>query len=117
MGPRSAQHEKECTDLGGEEVTTFDGETFDEAIDGKRLGVQLTAVRQHMLHASHWLSLKQIALATGFPEASISARLRDLRKNKFGALDVEKRRRQPEGGTWEYFVSQPFTLTGGQPDA
>lgn len=37
--------------------------------------------------------------------ASISARLRDLRKPKFGGYVVERRRRTV--GTWEYRVSLP----------
>jgi hypothetical protein len=37
---------------------------------------------------------------TGFPEASISARLRDFRKEQFGKHVVERRRRSQ--GQWEY---------------
>jgi hypothetical protein len=47
-----------------------------------------------------WRSLGDIREATGYPEASISARLRDLRKAKFGAHNLERRR--TAGGPFEY---------------
>ena len=45
-------------------------------------------------------TLDEIAQLTGDPPASVSAQLRHLRKEKYGAHCVEKRRR--EGGLWEY---------------
>lgn len=43
--------------------------------------------------------------ATGAPEASASARLRDLRR---AGLTVERRRRgDPKAGLWEYRVGLP----------
>jgi hypothetical protein len=51
---------------------------------------------------ANWRTLAEIETATGFPQASISARLRDLRKPKFGPYIVERQRRRP--GTWEYRV-------------
>ena len=44
-------------------------------------------------------------------EGSISAQFRHLRKQRFGAYAVEKRRRQPAGGTWEYRVTAPSMTT------
>lgn len=38
-----------------------------------------------------WRDLSAIAELTGDPETSVSARLRDLRKDQFGALVVERR--------------------------
>lgn len=83
---------------------TFDGETFDPSKDGPRLNRQLRVVRDWMLERSGWYTLAEIARGTGEPEASVSARLRDLRKRKFGAYDVPRRRRSV--GLWEYRVSQ-----------
>lgn len=57
----------------------IDGATFVEARDGKRLAKQKTAVRDVMLDGE-WRTLGLIAQITGAPEASVSARLRDLRK-------------------------------------
>jgi hypothetical protein len=87
-------------------VQRFDGATFDPNQDGDRLTRQLDAVRRLMLDAQ-WRTLAEIAVACGYGEAavaSISARLRDLRKSKFGAHDVERRRRSAGSGTWEYRV-------------
>jgi hypothetical protein len=49
-----------------------------------------------------WRTLADISAVTGDPEASVSARLRDLRKVKFGGLSVQ--RRYAGGGLWQYRV-------------
>lgn len=57
---------------------------------------QLAAIREFMTSASSrgiWLTLGEIAEATEFAEASISAQLRHLRKPHHGGHRVEKRRR------------------------
>lgn len=82
-------------------VAAFDGETFDQALDGPRLNAQLKRVRAVMLDGQ-WRSLRDIREHTGDPEASISARLRDMRKSKFGGYVVERRR--VSGGLFEYRV-------------
>lgn len=83
----------------------FDGATFDSDLDGGRLSRQIVRVRNLMLDQK-WRTLAEIEAMTGFPQASISARLRDLRKERFGMFIVERRRRK-EGGTWEYRVLPP----------
>lgn len=80
----------------------FDGATYDRERDGDRLGAQMKAVRDLMLSDGGWRSLTHIAEWIGYPEASVSARLRDLRKTKFGAYNVE--RRYVANGLWEYRV-------------
>lgn len=58
---------------------------------------QLAAIRELMLRAlgrGAWLTLGEIAEATEFGEASISAQLRHLRKTHHGGHRVEKRRRR-----------------------
>lgn len=83
----------------------FDGETYDPKVDQPRLSRQLDETRDYMLRAG-WRTLSEIASATGFHEASISARLRDLRKPRFGSYTVERRRRGEVGrGIFEYRVS------------
>lgn len=65
---------------------------------------QLTRVRQLMLDGK-WRTYSEIKLELGgkYPEQSISARLRDLRKDQFGAFDVDKRpRRGAAKGLIEY---------------
>lgn len=88
-------------DVALEKTREFDGETFDIKRDGNRLRRQLDAVRNLMADGL-WRTLRQISHNTGYPEASVSARLRDLRKSKFGSYVVE--RRYVERGLFEYRV-------------
>ncbi len=55
-----------------------------------------------------WLTLAELAEKTRFPPASISAQLRHLRKAKYGAWAVEKRRREweKEEVVWEYGLAE-----------
>lgn len=99
----------------------FDGKTYNEKLDGPRLKKQLDRVREYMLAIfPSWKSLSEISeeLAklypnTRFPEASISARLRDLRKPKFGNYTVKSKRRS--SGLWEYLVYSEDKIS--QPDS
>ena len=77
----------------------FNGETYERERDHDRLANQLRAVRDVMLDGV-WRSLMNISFQTGAPEASVSARLRDLRKVRFGGYIVE--RRYAGDGLWEY---------------
>jgi hypothetical protein len=47
-----------------------------------------------------WHTLSGISRATAHPEASVSARLRDFRKERFGSHIVERER--VIGGLWRY---------------
>ncbi len=67
----------------------FDGETYDHERDGARLTGQHGRVWS-VLSDGEWHTLSDIARSTGDPEASVSARLRDLRKPKFGAHNVNR---------------------------
>lgn len=67
----------------------FDGETFDEERDGNRLLKQLGKVSA-IMSDGRWHTLAELADKTGNPEASLSARLRDLRKKRFGGHIVER---------------------------
>ena len=65
--------------------------------NGERMPTQLDVVRQVMLLAAQygsWMTLEELARKTKFAETSISAQLRHLRKEKHGAFQVEKRRRE-----------------------
>jgi hypothetical protein len=77
----------------------FDGTTYEPDKDKTRLNKQLQLVFACMKDG-RWRSLREIADLTKKPEASVSARLRDLRKARFGAHTVERRRH--EGGLFEY---------------
>jgi hypothetical protein len=73
----------------------FGGETYDQKHDGPRLRAQSLRVWRLMFDGE-WRALSDIAQVTGDPPASISARLRDYRKPKFGGHQVE-RKRLPRG--------------------
>jgi hypothetical protein len=78
---------------------TFDGATYDPTKDQARLARQLTDVKLLMADAK-WRTLAEIAASVDAPEASVSARLRDCRKERNGGHTVNRRRRAP--GTFEY---------------
>lgn len=68
----------------------FDGSTFDSKRDGERLTAELDRVRDLMLDGQ-WrtlLAIKEYVKAAS--EAGVSARLRDLRKVRFGGYNVER---------------------------
>jgi hypothetical protein len=82
----------------------FDGKTYDEDRDRARLSRQINRVFEVMLDRK-WHTLAELEETTGAPQASISARLRDLRKRKFGSWRV--RRRYVAHGLWEYRLRDP----------
>jgi predicted HTH transcriptional regulator len=85
----------------------FDGETFDAEQDGKRLSRQLDKVLEFLL-ANEWVTLSSIANHAKCSESSASARLRDLRKPRFGSLVVE-RKRSEIAGIFLYRLVVPIT--------
>jgi hypothetical protein len=86
---------------------TFDGATYDPDFDETRLTGQLGRVYACMKDG-RWRTLGEVEDATGDPQASISARLRDFRKARCGSHEVDRRRRGPsEDGLWEYRLIKP----------
>lgn len=77
----------------------FDGPTYVPERDHDRLDRQLREIRRVMMHGA-WKTLRDLEDATGFPQASISARLRDFRKKRFGSHIVERHYRGH--GVFEY---------------
>ena len=69
----------------------FDGRTYDAELDHTRLTTQLARVKD-VLSDGRWYSLGQLSLLAKGPEASIGARLRDLRKARFGGHTVDRKR-------------------------
>jgi hypothetical protein len=67
----------------------FDGATYEHPRDGARLGDQMLAVLS-VMSDGNWRTLADIASETNAPEASVSARLRDLRKPRFGGYTVNR---------------------------
>lgn len=86
------------------EPIRFDGADYVPTLDKKRLTGQLLRVF-NLMRDGVWRTLDSIAAATGDPAASISAQLRHLRKKRFGAHDVQKRRHgKKTEGLFEYRV-------------
>ena len=83
----------------------FGGKTFDLDLDGDRLSSQLKKVFW-ALQDGRWKMLSTLAEETSSPEASVSARLRDMRKPRFGGHTIESRR-CGIGGLWEYRMIIP----------
>jgi hypothetical protein len=80
----------------------FDGDTYDPHFDYKRLKSQLERVKA-IMRDGHWRTLDEICQKSGGTQAAVSARLRDLRKEKFGGHAVERRARASrESGLFEY---------------
>lgn len=70
-------------------ATAFDGQTYKPERDHARLAGQMQTVFDAMKDGIA-RTLAQIEEITSAPQASISARLRDLRKEKFGGHTVER---------------------------
>jgi hypothetical protein len=83
-------------------MTHFSGATYEADLDHDRLRAQLDRVWKVMKDGA-WRTLFEIASLTGDPPQSISARLRDFRKARFGSHTVNRRRvGAPERGLFEY---------------
>jgi hypothetical protein len=96
--------------LTAEFQAAFDGQTIEKG-DGPRLWTQLRAV-EDLMKDGQWRTLFTIRHRIALPhyrvsasEAGISARLRDLRKERFGAYQVERKR---TGALYAYRVLPPL---------
>lgn len=82
----------------------FNGSDYVKEFDQDRLTGQLKRVYELMIDG-RWRTLSEIEATTGDPQASISAQLRFLRRERFGSHTVDKRRRgDREQGLFEYQV-------------
>jgi hypothetical protein len=91
------------------EAGAFDGKAYEPELDFKRLKTQYKRVWE-LMYDRKWRTLSEISQATGTPEASASALLRDFRKEKNGGHIVNRRRRgDPTQGLFEYQL-QPSGL-------
>ena len=99
-----------------DDAADFDGPDYDRDRDHTRLKGQLGRTYDVMCDR-RWRTLGEIEAITGDPQASISARLRDFPKVKFGQRLVEKRLRgDPKSGRWEYRLD-PDEGSGPPPDS
>ena len=77
-------------------------ETLIEDRDGVRLSKQREAVLD-LMRDGRWRTLAEISASTSAPEASVSARLRDLRKQRYGSYQVD--RAHVSRGLWRYRIA------------
>jgi hypothetical protein len=75
------------------------GTTYDREFDYTRLNRQAQDIWRAMMDM-RWHTLRGLSRETGHPEASVSARLRDFRKERFGRHRVERERLS--GGLFRY---------------
>lgn len=86
-------------------IMPFDGKTYNPALDKERLSTQLNRVYELLSDGEYW-SLEELSdvsfntYKTVDSEAAISARIRDLRKAKFGEHKIESKRIRD--GLWKY---------------
>ena len=91
------------------EPPDFKGSDYVPELDRVRLTGQLLRVFEYMSNGK-WRTLREIGDAINEPEASISAQLRNLKKDgmnkqnvNYGGHEVPKRRRgNKKSGLWEY---------------
>jgi hypothetical protein len=81
------------------------GPVYSAELDGERLRRQHQRIRSLMLDGK-WRTLSEISQTLGYPESSVSAQLRHLRKPQFGSYVINKRRRGMTG-LWEYQLENP----------
>ena len=89
--------------MGAVEQTMLDfkGATYDPEQDQVRLSKQAAKVWE-VLKRGQWYTLRALSIMTGAPEASVSARIRDLRRPENGSHTIERRRVEGRPGLWEY---------------
>ena len=80
----------------------FVGSDYDPELDYIRLKGQILRIWETMQYGD-WYTLAELETRTHSPQASISAQLRHLRKEKFGYHTINKRRRGDKtAGLFEY---------------
>jgi len=70
----------------------FNGSDYDPKFDNIRLGKQIQSIFDCMKDGQ-WRTLGEIETITNYPQASISAQMRHLRKERFGSHTINKRSR------------------------
>ena len=93
----------------------FHGSDYDPKLDGKRLSGQMLRVFEYMRNGK-WYTLHEISSSINEPESSVSAQMRNLRKDRNGKHTIEKRRRgEPKNGLWEYKLIPNHSSNGYTP--
>ena len=95
----AAQKHRDLCGLHFRKAPMFDGRTYAHSRDGQRLARQLDAVKAIMLDGKPHTLAELAEIAKG-STASVSARIRDLRKERFGGYQID--RDYLHDGVWEY---------------
>jgi DNA-binding NarL/FixJ family response regulator len=74
-----------------EDLPLFDGAVIDHKVDQKPLEKQLKAI-YNLMQDGVYRSLSDIATKLNIGESSVSAQLRNLRKERYGGFEVQKTR-------------------------
>ena len=83
-------------------MNKFDGSDYEHKHDYVRLSGQMQRVHD-AIKDGDWYTLDEINKITGDPHSSISAQLRNLRKERFGSHVIDKRYKgNRSNGLWEY---------------
>jgi hypothetical protein len=99
----------------------FNGPEYVPDRDNARLGKQLCDIVM-LMRDQQWRTFYEIRAVTGHPEASISAQLRHLRKQRFGHHTVNRNARgDKKRGLFEYqlvlhgpLIAEPAAKTSGK---
>lgn len=86
----------------------FDGRTYDHKRDHTRLRTALEAVHDCLRDGQRWTVYELrdgVRLRTGKNHEAITARIRDLRKLKFGGHDIRKT--HTGHGVYAYWMPNP----------
>lgn len=85
----------------------FDGATYEAKHDRARLHKQRERIRD-LMSDGRWRSVSEIAEITHDPEPSVSAQLRNLRKERMGGFVVDRRKRGDRArGLYEFRLLPP----------
>ena len=84
----------------------FEGSDYVPKLDHKRLSTQLDKIIDLMLDGKY-RTLAEIEDALGYPQASISAQLRNAKKAKHGGYTLNKQRRKLQG-LFAYQLRAPY---------
>ena len=88
--------------------TAFEGSDYKAEFDFKRLTGQIRRIFITMKDGQ-WRTLGEISATTGDGESSISAQLRNMRKERYGTHSILKRRRgEPSNGLFEYKLEPSY---------
>jgi hypothetical protein len=99
-------------------VPNFSGAAYVPSLDRERLTLQIERIRSWAL-ARDWFTLREARVdlerlyaPTIFPESSLSAQLRNLKKFPLSYRLLKRRRAR--GPVWEYKVLRPAQIEGAQ---